>query len=100
MAKRLDPIPPGEILLEEFMKPLGISQNALARGIGVNPARISEIVHGRCGITAPTALALGLFFGTSPEMWLNLQSRHDLNRAERTHGRRLRKRVKALRQAA
>jgi addiction module HigA family antidote len=100
MAKQLSPIPPGEILLEEFMKPLGVSQNALARAIGVNPARISEIVHGRGGISAPTALALGLFFGTSAEMWLNLQSRHDLKRAETTHGKRLRKRVRAFKQAA
>lgn len=82
------------------MKPLGVSQNALARGIGVNPVRISEIVHGRGGITARTAIALGLFFGTAPDMWVNLQSRYDLARAERSHGQRLRKRVKALRRMA
>ncbi len=100
MSKQLSLVPPGEILQEEFMKPLGISQNALARGIGVNPARISEIVHGRGGITAPTALALGLFFGTSPEMWLNLQSSYDLKVAERRVGKQLRKRVRAFKQAA
>ncbi|MDX2145172.1 MAG: HigA family addiction module antitoxin [Rhodospirillaceae bacterium] len=92
--------PPGEILLEEFLKPLGILQNALARAIGVNPARISEIVHGRCGITAPTASALSLYFGTSPEMWMNLQSRHDLMLAERTVGKKLRKTVRSYKAAA
>ncbi|MBM3347841.1 MAG: HigA family addiction module antidote protein [Betaproteobacteria bacterium] len=79
---------------------LGISQNRLAREIGVNPARISEIVHGKGGISATTAIALGLFFGTSPELWLNLQSHYDLKRAERAHGKRLRSRVKELKRAA
>ena len=100
MTKLLKAIPPGEILLEEFMKPLGVSQNALARAIGVNPGRVSEIIHGRGGISAPTALALGLCFGTSPEMWLNLQSRYDLKVAERSHGKALRKKVRAFKQAA
>jgi antitoxin HigA-1 len=71
-GKKLDPIPPGEILLEEFMVPHGISQNRLARDIGVNPARINDIVHGRSAITAAIALRLGKYFGTTPQLWLNL----------------------------
>jgi addiction module HigA family antidote len=81
MAKKLDPIPPGEILAEEFMKPNGISQNRLARDIDVNPARINDIVHGRSSITASVALRLGKYFGTTPELWMNLQSDYDLRRA-------------------
>jgi addiction module HigA family antidote len=80
-VKRLDPIPPGEILWEEFMRPNGLSQNRLARDIDVNPARINDIVHGRSSITAPIALRLGKYFGTTPELWLNLQSDYELRRA-------------------
>ena len=65
-GKKLDPIPPGEILLEEFMVPHGVSQNRLARDIGVNPARVNDIVHGRSAITAAIALRLGKYFGTTP----------------------------------
>jgi addiction module HigA family antidote len=72
MARKLDPIPPGEILLEEFMKPLGVSQNKLARDIDVPPARVNDIVHGRRAITADSALRLGKYFGVSPELWLGL----------------------------
>lgn len=79
----LELISPGEILLEEFMAPCGISQNRLARDLGVTPARINDIVHGRRGITADTALRLAKYFGTTPEMWLNLQSNYDLRRAKR-----------------
>ena len=68
---------PGEILLEEFLKPLGISQYALARAIEVPPRRINEIVHGARGITADTALRLAAFFGTDAQGWLNLQSHYD-----------------------
>lgn len=68
---------PGEILLEEFLKPLGISQYALARAIEVSPRRINEIVHGTRGITADTALRLAAFFGTDAQVWLNLQSHYD-----------------------
>ena len=68
--KRLDPIPPGEILLEDFMRPNDISQNRLTRDIDVNPARINDIVHGRSSITAAIALRLGKYFGTTPEFWL------------------------------
>src|SRR3954470_24086816 len=81
MAKKLDPIPPGEILAEEFMKPNGISQNRLSRRIDVNPARINDIVHGRSSITASVALRLAKYFGTTPELWMNLQADYDLRRA-------------------
>jgi addiction module HigA family antidote len=83
MAKKLDLIWPGETLLEEFMKPLGISQNRLARDIDVPPARINDIVHGRRAITADTALRLAKYFGTSAELWTGLQVDYDLRRAKR-----------------
>ncbi len=76
--KLLNPIPPGEVLFEEFMKPLAISINALARDIDVPPNRISEIVKGQRAITADTALRLGKYFGVSPEIWLDLQTDHEL----------------------
>jgi addiction module HigA family antidote len=69
---------PGEVLREEFMEPLGLSMNRLALDLHVPMTRISEIVHERRAVTADTALRLGRFFGTSPEFWLNLQARHDL----------------------
>ena len=80
--KKLDPIPPGEILLEEFLVPLGISQTRLASDIDVPVSRIAEIVNGRRTITADTALRLGAYFGTAPQMWLNLQASFDLRVAE------------------
>ena len=76
--KVLEPIHPGEILLEEFLKPLGLSQYRLAKGISVPPRRINEIVHGKRAVTADTALRLSRFFGTSDRFWLNLQTRFDL----------------------
>ena len=76
--KFLDPIHPGVILLEEFLNPLGISQYRLAKEISVPPRRINEIVHGKRGISADTALRLSRFFGTSERFWLNLQLRFDL----------------------
>jgi addiction module HigA family antidote len=76
--ERLDPIPPGEILFEEFLKPMGISQNKLGRDIGVPITRINEIIHGKRAITVDTAMRLARYFGTSPEVWLNLQQRYDL----------------------
>jgi addiction module HigA family antidote len=82
--KLLDPIPPGEILREEFMRPLGISINALARALAVPPNRVSAIVNGTRTITADTALRLGKYFGTSPEIWLDLQSDYDLRVARQT----------------
>lgn len=84
MPKKLDPIPPGEILLEEFMRPHRISQNRLARDIDVNPARVNDIVHGRSAITASIALRLAKYFGTTAELWMNLQAGYELRRA-RTH---------------
>jgi addiction module HigA family antidote len=81
-AKKMAPLHPGEILLEEFMKPLGLSQNRLGRALKVPPRRINEIVHGKRGITADTALRLSRFFGTSAEFWLGLQADYDLDVAK------------------
>jgi len=83
MSKYLDPIHPGEILLEDFIKPLNLSINRVARDIDVPPGRISNIVNGKRSITADTALRLGTYFGVSPELWLNLQSDYDLRIARR-----------------
>jgi antitoxin HigA-1 len=95
-AKRLDPIPPGEILFEEFMRPHGISQNRLARDIDVNPARVNDIVHGRSAVTAGIALRLAKYFGTTPELWLNLQTGYDLRRARAKDWPRVEPRVRVL----
>ncbi|MDJ0818323.1 MAG: HigA family addiction module antitoxin [Desulfobacterales bacterium] len=81
-AKRIDPIHPGEILLEEFLKPMKISQNRLAMDIHVPARRINEIVHGKRRISADTALRLGRFFSNSPQFWLGLQMDYDLDVAE------------------
>lgn len=83
MRKKLDPIFPGEILWKEFMEPQGLSQNKLARDIDVPVTRISDIIHGRRGITADSALRLSLYFGTTAEFWLNLQLRYDLKVSRR-----------------
>lgn len=83
MAKKLDPISPGEILLEEFLNPLKISQNKLARDIDVPVGRISDIVRGKRTITTDTALRLALYFRVTPEFWMNLQMRYDLKIARR-----------------
>ena len=80
---RLEPVHPGEVLKQDFMVPLGLSDTALARAIGVTPARVNEIVRGRRGITAETALRLARYFGTDPHSWMNLQTRYELARAER-----------------
>jgi addiction module HigA family antidote len=93
--KQLDPIPPGEILLEEFMRPLDLSINALARAIDVPPNRVSEIVNGKRAITADTALRLGKYFGVSPELWLDLQSDYDLRVARRNEWPKIEPRVRA-----
>jgi addiction module HigA family antidote len=87
MSRKLKPIHPGEQLREEFMVPLGLSSNALARALGVTPARINEIVRERRGITADTALRLSRFFNTSHQFWMNLQARYDLQCAEDAAGR-------------
>ena len=91
--KLLAPIPPGEILLEEFMKPMGISINRLARDVAVPPGRISAIVNGKRSITADTALRLSKYFGVSSELWLGLQAEYDLRIARRTVGSEIEKRV-------
>ena len=78
MATVMDPIHPGEVLHEDFLIPLGVTQHRLAVSIGVPPRRINEIVHGKRRITADTALRLARYFGTSDRFWLNLQSRYDL----------------------
>lgn len=74
----MEPIHPGEILMEDFIEAFGITQNKLAISIGVSPRRINEIVHGKRGITADTALRLARYFGTSEEFWMNLQSNYEL----------------------
>ena len=94
--KKLSPIAPGEILAEEFMKPNRISQNRLARDLDVNPARVNDIVHGRSAITASIALRLAKYFGTTPELWMNLQSDYDLRRARASDWPRIERRVRIL----
>jgi len=79
MSKKMAPVHPGEVLQEEFLVPMGLSQNALARALGVPPRRINEIVHGTRRVTADTALRLARFFDMSPEFWLGLQMDHDLD---------------------
>lgn len=82
MAKKLPNIHPGEVLLEEFLVPMNISQNALARRIKVPPRRVNEIVHGKRAVTADTALRLARYFGISPQFWMGLQADYDLEAAE------------------
>ncbi|GAB4270497.1 MULTISPECIES: helix-turn-helix transcriptional regulator [Deferrisoma] len=96
----MPPIHPGEILLEEFLKPLGITQYRLAKEIGVTPRRINEIVRGRRAITADTALRLGRYFGMEPEFWMNLQSHYEMERAREALGSRLDAEVRPLNRAA
>ena len=76
--KKMSPIHPGEVLLEDFLKPLGISQYRLAKDLRVPPRRINEIVHGTRSVTADTALRLSRYFGTTDRLWLNMQARYDL----------------------
>jgi antitoxin HigA-1 len=83
MRKKLDPILPGEILWKEFMEPQGLSQSKLARDIDVPVTRIGDIIHGRRGITADSALRLSVYFGTTAEFWLNLQTRYELRVSRR-----------------
>jgi addiction module HigA family antidote len=93
---KLHPVHPGEVLLEEFLKPLGMSQSRLALDIGVHPRRINEIVLGKRCITADTALRLARYFGNSPQFWLGLQMDYDLDVAEDLLGNRLEKEVRAI----
>jgi len=87
MSKKLPAIHPGEILHEEFMKPFGLSSTALAKALGVTPARVNEIVRGKRGITADTALRLARFFGTDAQSWLNLQQQYDISCAQDALGK-------------
>lgn len=82
----LDPVHPGEVLLEDFMKPLGLSQYRVAKDIGVPPLRISEIVRRKRAVTADTAMRLARYFGTSSAVWMRLQAQYDLEVAERKYG--------------
>ena len=93
--ERLQPMHPGEVLLEEFLKPMQLSQNRLALDIGVHPRRINEIVLGKRSITAETALRLARYFGTSPQFWLGLQADYDLDVGMDVLGERLEREVKA-----
>ena len=95
-TRKLAAIPPGEILAEEFMKPNGISQNRLARDIDVNPARVNDVVHGRSSITATIALRLAKYFGTTPELWMNLQADYDLRCARMRDWPKAERRVRTL----
>ena len=94
--KKLPPIHPGGILIEEFLKPMGLSQYRLAKDISVPPRQINEIVHGKRSISADTALRLVRFFGISPQFWLNLQTRFDLEVTEDLLAERLDKEVQVL----
>ena len=94
--RKLAPVHPGEILLEEFMKPLGLSQTRLGRDLGVSPRRINEIVHGKRSVTADTALRLSRYFGTSPEFWLGLQADYDLDTASDRLAERILREVKVF----
>jgi len=97
--KTLSPIHPGEILLEDFMKPLGLSQYRLAHDIGVTPIRISQIVNGQRAITVDTAMRLARYFGTSAAIWLRLQVRYDLEVAEQELSEKINREVKVLSQS-
>src|SRR4030043_420842 len=98
MDKSLSPIHPWEVLLENFMKPLGLTQYRLAHDIGVTPIRISQIVNGERSITVDTAMRLARYFGTSAAVWLRLQVRYDLEVAEKELSARIKREVKVLQQ--
>ena len=97
IAKDFPPLHPGEVLLEEFLKPLGISQNKLALNLHVAPQKINEIVHGKRSITADTALRLSIALGTTPDFWLGLQNDYDLESTLDALGDRLNREVTPLR---
>jgi addiction module HigA family antidote len=94
--KKIPPLHPGEVLLEEFLKPMNISQNQLGRSLGVSARRINEIVHGKRSITADTALRLARYFGNSPQFWLGLQMDYDLDVETDRLSSRIEKEVKKL----
>jgi addiction module HigA family antidote len=96
----LNRIPPGEILAEEFLVPLGVTQYRLARDIGVDPRRVNAIVLGKRAITADTALRLARYFGTTPQFWLNLQAHYDLELAQAEVGEAITRSVSPLQRAS
>ncbi len=96
VGNKLDPVHPGEILYEEFLRPLGLTQYRLAKNLGVPPRRINAIVQGKRAITADTALRLARFFGNSERFWLNLQTAYDLEREKDNLGDRLLDEVKVM----
>ena len=98
MPKVLPPVHPGEVLLEEFMRPLNISVNAMARELHIPVSRVSKIVNGERGVTPDTAMRAARYFGTSAEFWMNLQSRYDLLTA-RTNEKTIRQQVRPLEKA-
>src|SRR5689334_3879144 len=98
-AKIIPPIPPGETLREDFLKPLGLTPNRLAVELMVPSTRINDIVRGKRAITADTALRLARFFGTTPQFWINLQSNYDLEVAQDARGREITERIKPHRAA-
>lgn len=100
MVKPLVEIHPGEILLEDFMKPMKITARQIAADIDVSPSRISEIIHGTRPITADTAIRLGLFFGMDPKFWLNLQMEYDMRIAKRTLQKKIEPRIRVFQMAA
>src|SRR5262252_9225846 len=95
----MKPPHPGETLKEDYLVPLGMSVNALAKQLGIGAARLNDIVRGRRGLSADTALRLARYFGTTPELWLNLQAFYDLRMAQRESGRTIERRVKPRRAA-
>lgn len=100
MAALLDEIHPGEVLLEDFMKPMGITARQLAADIDVSPSRISDLVNGNRPITADTALRLGLFFSMDPRFWMNLQTEYDMRVAARTLQTQIAPRIRAFQMPA
>jgi len=98
--KKLPPVHPGEVLLEDFMKPFGLSQYRVAMDIGVAPLRVSQIVRGKRAVSADTALRLARYFGTTPGIWLRLQARYDLELAEEKLGKQINREVRVLKTAA
>ena len=99
-VNKLPPVHPGEVLLEEFMRPLGLTQYRVAKDIAVHPRRINEIVHGNRSVTADTALRLSRYFGNSERFWMNLQAGYDLEVEKDRLGERLSDEVKVLARSA
>ncbi len=93
MVKKLSPVTPGDVLLEEFLRPMNITQNQLAKDINVPANRISQVIHGKREITSDTALRLGKYFGIEPEFWINLQVRFNMKIARSKLGKKIEKEV-------